>query len=273
MAKDTKINRVCRGRQFSTFCRVTFPPNFQPPPALYDLQIVITKNVDHHKGIVNASCGEVEDWVDTPASLTVDAGEKDPQKERPAYVRVRLTTGSGAGIQVHIHPYDETSVYVPSCRGVAVQGTYKVTQLPFMVAACMTIHRAQGVGFERVAVWIPLRGFSAQGQGYTAVSRAKSLGGLFLVIPDDCLEDREEAREFLMDAFQPPADAIDALQEMRERAPAIARVRPEDGVGREVEYATLWDSRVEYSAPPYWPQVSPWPSSLPVPEGYNMAAR
>ena len=50
-----------------------------------------------------------------------------------------------------------------------------------MVEACMTVHRVRGVGFERVALWIPLRGFFAQGQGYAAVSRAQSLEGLFLL--------------------------------------------------------------------------------------------
>ena len=60
---------------------------------------------------------------------------------------------------------------------------------PFMVAACMTVHRVQGVRFERVAMWIPSRGFFAQGQGYTAVSRGKTLDGLFLVLPDKVSED------------------------------------------------------------------------------------
>ena len=43
------------------------------------------------------------------------------------------------------------------CRGVAVSGEYILKQWPFMVATCMTTRRVQGVGFERVAVWIPSR--------------------------------------------------------------------------------------------------------------------
>lgn len=211
-------------------------------------------------------------WGDTEASRAAEAAESDPQQKRPAYVHVRLTTGSGKGSDVKILPYDERNVWVPYCRGVAVSGAYKVTQLPFMVAACMTIHRVQGVGFERVAVWIPLRGFFAQGQGYTAVSRAKTLTGLFLVVPDDYTGDREEVREFLREAFQPPADAIEALQEMRERAPAIVAVLTEDGEGREVEYAALWESGKTYSAPPDWPETNPWLTTLPMPEGYNLRA-
>ena len=91
------------------------------------------------------------------------------------------------------------------------------------------------------------------------------------------MEDTEELREFLQEAFQPPLDAIDALDEMRERAPAIVAVLTEDGFadegcGRQVDYATLWESGVTYSAPEDWPETSLWPSVLPMPEGYNLRA-
>ena len=118
-----------------------------------------------------------------------------------------------------------------------------------MVAACMTIHRVQGVGFERVAVWIPSRGFFAQGQGYTAVSRGETLGGLFLVLPDDVLRDRGAARDFMKEAFHPPMDAINALAELRRKAPATVTV---DMRGRRVAYATLWDEREVYDVPEGW---------------------
>lgn len=149
---------------------------------------------------------------------------------------VELTIGKGKDSVVRIQPFEDKSVWVPYCRGVAVAGAYVVKQWPFMVAACMTVHRVQGVGFERIAVWIPSRGFFAQGQGYTAVSRGKTLGGLFLVVPDDVLEDRQAAREFLKAAFHPPMDAIKALSDMRRKAPATVTV---DNRGRAVAYATL----------------------------------
>ena len=235
-------------------------------------QVVITKNINQAKGIVNAACGVVLGWGDKDASIAAEAGEKDTTQKRPAYVDVRLTTGSGKDTEVKILPYDEKSVWVPFCRGVAVSGAYKVTQLPLMVAACMTVHRVQGVGFERVALWIPLRGFFAQGQGYTAVSRAKTLGGLFLVIPDEYLEDKDGAKEFLQESFQPPTDAIDATDEMRERAPATVSIAT--GQGREIAYATLWDSGEDYFPPSRWPVSSPWPERLPMPRGrYGFSVR
>ena len=108
-----------------------------------------------------------------------------------------------------------------------------------MVAACMTVHKNQGVGYERVALWIPLRGFFAQGQGYTTVSRAHSLEGLFLVLPDNVVQNREEAKALLKTAFQPLLHAIKALDDMRARAPSTVEV---DTVRRILRYATLWNS-------------------------------
>lgn len=54
-------------------------------------------------------------------------------------------------------------MWVPYCQGVAVGGQYVVKQWPLMVAACMTVYSVQGMGLERMAVWIPSQGFFAQG--------------------------------------------------------------------------------------------------------------
>ena len=89
-------------------------------------------------------------------------------------------------------------------------------------------------------MWFPSRGFFAQSQGYTAVSRGKTLGGLFLVLPGDVLHDRGAARDFMKEVFHPPMDAINALAELRRKAPATVTV---DTRGRRVAYATLWDER------------------------------
>ena len=56
------------------------------------------------------------------------------------------------------------------------------------------------------------------------MSRGQTLDGLFLVLPDDVLQDRELAREFLKEEFQPPIDAINALADMRQKAPATVTV-------------------------------------------------
>ena len=105
-----------------------------------------------------------------------------------------------------------------------------------MVAASMTVHRVQGVGFERVALWIPLREVFAQRLGYITVSRAHSLKRLFLVLPDTVVRKREEAKTLLKDAFQSLLDAIKALDDMRARASSTVEV---DTVGKILRYATL----------------------------------
>ena len=115
-------------------------------------QVVITKNVDQRRGIVNATCGIVRGWEDTDASLDAQTDETDPTCKRPAWVVIELTTGKGKGTTAKIQPFQEKNVWVPYCRGAAVTGAYTVTQWPLMVAACMTVHRVQGVGFERVAL-------------------------------------------------------------------------------------------------------------------------
>ena len=121
-----------------------------------------------------------------------------------------------------------------------------------MVAACTTAHRVQGVGFERVALWIPLRGFFAQGQGYTAASRAQSLKGLFLVLPDTVVQNRDEVKPFLKDAFQPPLDAIKALDDMRARAPATVEA---DTGGGNFRYPAVWNSNKPSLSPALWTGV------------------
>ena len=140
---------------------------------------------------------------------------------------------------------------MPACRGPAVSGARTVIQWPIVVAACITVHRVQGVGFERVALWIPLRVFFTQGQGHTAVARAQSLKGLPIVVLLDAAvaQNREDAKTFLKDAFQPPLDAIKALDDMRARAPATVELGTG---GKIVKYAELWNSRKAYLSPALW---------------------
>ena len=219
--------------------------------------MVITKNVDQNEEIVNATCGIVRRWEDTAASLKAELGEVDVNHKRPAWVEVELTIGKGKDTTVKVQPFEEKSVWVPYCRGVAVSGAYVVKQWPFMVAACTTVHRVQGGGFERVAVLIPYRGLFAKGQGYTAVCRGKILDGLFLVLPDEVLQDRASSNEFLKETFQSPIDTVNALSDMRRKAPATVTVNIR---GRTVAYATLWDERQLYNAPSEWTGV--WPGVL-----------
>ena len=69
-------------------------------------------------------------------------------------------------------------------------------------------------------------------------SDIKTLDGLFLVFPDEVLQNRASAEVFIKEAFQPPIDAANALSDMRRKAPATVTVNIR---GRTVAYATVWD--------------------------------
>ena len=95
-------------------------------------------------------------------------------------------------------------MWVPySSRGAAVSEAYTVTQWPIMVAACMTVHRVQGVGFERVVLWILLERFLRAGARTNHCIQGAEPTGLFLVLPDTAVVgEREEAKDVLKDVFQ-----------------------------------------------------------------------
>ena len=80
---------------------------------------------------------------------------------------------------------------------------------------------------------------------------------MFLVLPDDVLQNRASAKKFLTEAFQPLIDADKALSDMRRKAPATVTVNIR---GRAVAYATLWDERQLYHASREWTGV--WPGVL-----------
>lgn len=118
---------------------------------------------------------------------------RDLTHKRPAWVEVELTTaGKRKGSDLKLQPFRDKSVWVPFCRGVAVSGVK--LEWPFMIAACMTIHRVQEAGFERVNQ--PC-GF------FTGLRPGTGIHSLFLVLPDDVLQDRDGAREMMKEAFQP----------------------------------------------------------------------
>ena len=76
------------------------------------------------------------------------------------------------------------------------------------------------------------------------MSRAQSL---FLVLPDYVVQNREEAKTFTEDAFQPPLDAIKALDDRR-------AVEVDTG-GRIIKYATFLNSSRPYLSPALWTGV------------------
>ena len=125
---------------------------------------MLTSN-DREKRFSNGTVGRVE-----------EIGELDGTP----VVSIRLHSGKLVDVAPNSWEMFRFS-YHPLSRRITseVAGTY--TQLPLMLAWGITIHKAQGKTFDRVAIDLP-HSF-AHGQTYVALSRATSLTGIILKSP------------------------------------------------------------------------------------------
>jgi len=129
-------------------------------------QVMFVKNA---KQWVNGTLGTVR-WAEPDAVGVRTADGLDVTVERESWEKTRYTWDRG------------------SHRIVAEPvGTF--TQFPLKLAWAVTIHKAQGLTFDRMVVDLDTRAF-AHGQLYVALSRCRSLEGLALrrpVRPSDCV--------------------------------------------------------------------------------------
>lgn len=139
-----------------------FPERLYPAPSQLKLkvgaQVMMVKN-DMRGKWVNGSIGKIE-------NLT------------PNEIMVRLADGSIQFIEPvtwenKIYTWDKATNTI----SFEVQGTY--TQFPIRLAWAITIHKSQGLTFDKVIVDMG-RGAFAHGQLYVALSRCKTLNGITL---------------------------------------------------------------------------------------------
>ena len=117
--------------------------------------VMFTRNNFEH-GYVNGTLGRVEGW--SPAGW--------PQ------IRLSRYGGAGSGKLIEAEPEEWR---IEDGNRVLAQ----ITQVPLRLAWAMTVHKSQGMSLD--AAVMDLSGAFEYGQGYVALSRVRTLEGLFLL--------------------------------------------------------------------------------------------
>lgn len=119
-------------------------------------QVMMIKNTYQKEGISNGSLGIVKDF--------------SPKKNYPL---VEFSNGKILTISPEewlIEKFDEQKNMITTEAGV--------TQIPLILAWAMTIHKSQGLTLDKISC--DLSDVFSPGQAYVALSRAKSLDGVFI---------------------------------------------------------------------------------------------
>lgn len=126
-----------------------------------DAQVMFTRN-DQQKRWVNGTIGKVTKLTKDEIQVTTDGGD--------TYVVPNCSWES------YSYEYDKESKKMKK----ELMGTF--TQYPLRLAWAITVHKSQGMTFDKMYLDLS-RGMFAAGQLYVALSRVRSLNGLFLSRP------------------------------------------------------------------------------------------
>lgn len=163
-------------------CRV--PPELE---LAVGAQVMLVKNLDVGDGVppaarlVNGSRGVVRAFVEPPEEEegARAAGGASPARKRPradAAAPAREPRGPLCPQVVFANGRTKTIVPERFEKDVYLRGKCVRVQLPLKLAWALTVHKAQGATLDRVKV--DLRGVFAEGQGYVALSRGRTLEGM-----------------------------------------------------------------------------------------------
>lgn len=144
--KKTKANEALKMKYFS---------NFMLEPTLklcVGCKVMVTSNLDFEAGIVNGSQGKIIEFE------VNGLGKKYP-----------IVEFEQTGIRRTIQPHSWT----------VHDGEFKVEQIPLILSWAITIHKSQGITLTNARINLGSSVFE-YGQSYVALSRVKSLDGLYL---------------------------------------------------------------------------------------------
>lgn len=168
---NARLNRLSEKPQiFKADKYGHFDDRVHPTDEVLQLKVgaqVMLINNDSAKRWVNGTIGRVAELKKDTYNLPI--------------VKVKLPDGE----VVEVEPFTWKSHryhFNVSAQKVEAEEIGAFTQLPIKLAWAVTIHKAQGKTFDRVALDIG-RGAFASGQLYVALSRCTSLDGLTLVAP------------------------------------------------------------------------------------------
>ena len=119
-------------------------------------QVMMTKNTYQKEGVINGSLGIVREF--------------SPKKSYPVveFAGGRLLTISPE--EWLVERFDDKKKVVITDAGM--------TQIPLILAWAMTIHKSQGLTLDKISC--DLSDVFSPGQAYVALSRARSLEGVFI---------------------------------------------------------------------------------------------
>jgi ATP-dependent DNA helicase PIF1 len=178
--------------------------------------VILQKNLDVRKGLVNGSQGVIDHFVDYAkvhqqsessfADKNISLLRTDSAKD---FMRNQGRSGRSTQLPVvKFNNHPELVTVLPDCR-IEELGFKKPhsllmrTQIPLLAGWALTIHKSQGMTLEKGIIL--LDSLFKRGMGYVAMSRVKTLKGLkVLGLAEDTFEQDvdEEVKTFLQQNFQ-----------------------------------------------------------------------